>query len=49
MAARDGQNADDELERQQPGGGLNAKVLVGIGVVLIIAAIIILVVVLTKT
>lgn len=39
----------DDLERQQPGGGLNPKVLVGIGAVLIVAAIVILIVVLTKT
>ncbi len=45
-----GQNADDEdLKRQQPGGALNPKLLVGIGAVLIVAAIIILIIVLTKT
>ncbi len=44
------QKADDEdLERQQPGGGINSKVLVGVGAFLILAAIIILIVVLTKT
>ena len=44
------QNADDDdLKRQQPGGALNPKVLTGIGAVLILAAIVILIVVLTKT
>ena len=50
MAAQDAPNAgDDDLKRQQPGGGLNAKVLVAIGAVLIVAAIVIFIVVLTKT
>lgn len=40
---------DGELQRQQPGGGIHPKVLVGVGAVLILAAIIILIVVLTKT
>ncbi len=40
---------DHELERQQPLGGINPKVLLGIGAVLVIAAIVILVIVLTKT
>lgn len=50
MAAQDAGNADgDDLARQQPGGGLNPKILLGIGAVLIVAAIVILIIVLTKT
>lgn len=40
---------NDEIERQQPLGGINAKVLIGFGAVLVIAAIVILIFVLTKT
>lgn len=40
---------NDELRRQQPLGGINPKMLLGIGAVLIIVAIVILIVVLTKT
>lgn len=40
---------NDELQRQQPGGGIHPKVLVAIGAVLILAAIVILIVVLNKT
>ncbi len=39
----------DDLEHQQPGGGLPPRLLVGIGAVLIVAAIVILIVVLSKT
>ncbi len=47
--ADDAERRDRDLERMQPGGALNPKLLVGIGVVAVIAAVVILIIVLSKT